>query len=77
MNPEKEAAIIREELAYIGRYQSNISPKLSKYQELEVKKGQLRKRLKEIGVAPNGPDKKMKKVHKMRGLDSKFNSYFK
>jgi hypothetical protein len=41
-----EAKLIREELAYIGRYLDGISPKLSKYQELVARKKELQQKLK-------------------------------
>jgi cell shape-determining protein MreC len=48
MNKEKELGIIRDELAYIGRYMQSISPKISRYQELKTKKELLQKRMKEL-----------------------------
>jgi len=51
-----EAKAIREELSYIGRYQDGISPKLSKWQELENKKIELRKRLKQLNDNTSGVD---------------------
>ncbi len=43
-----EAKLIREELAYIGRYLDGISPKLAKYQELMKRKEELRQKLKSL-----------------------------
>jgi hypothetical protein len=45
---EKEMTIIREELAYIGRYMQSISPKLSRYQELLARKLELQAKLKQL-----------------------------
>jgi hypothetical protein len=51
MKPKSHNREVREiwdKLAYIGRYTDGISPKLQKYQELQIEKEKLRKRLKEI-----------------------------
>ena len=45
---EKRVKLIKEELAFIGRYLCSISPKLSRYKELEQQKEVLRRELKEI-----------------------------
>lgn len=50
------AKAIREELALIGRYQTGISPKLTKWKELEARKKLLRKRLKQIPDKDSGTD---------------------
>lgn len=56
---------IREKLAEIGRYQSGINPKLSKWQELEDEKIRLRKELKATGDKTSGVNpEKMKKAKK-------------
>ena len=49
---------IRERLSEIGRYQDGISPKLSKWQELEDEKLRLRKLLKESGDRTSGVNPK-------------------
>lgn len=66
-----EAKAIREELAWIGRYQDGISPKLAKYQELEERKAVLRQQLKSLsdnksGVDPEpmGKNNKWRPAHK-------------
>lgn len=51
---ENEAKALREELAYIGRYMDSISPKLSKYKELEAKKETLREKLKQLKLSAPG-----------------------
>ena len=45
---EKRVKLIKEELAFIGRYLCSTSPKLSRYKELEQQKEVLRRELKEI-----------------------------
>jgi hypothetical protein len=60
-----EAKAIREELSYIGRYLTGISPKLAKYKELEERRDFLRKELKkhpdrESGTNPEPLPKKYK-----------------
>ena len=47
---EKEIRLINKELEHIDRYQSNISTKISKYQELENRKAILKERLTELGI---------------------------
>lgn len=64
MEAFREAKEIREKLGFIGRYQDGISPKLSKYQELEAEKARLRKRLKELNISTAGSNPKPFKKHK-------------
>lgn len=64
MNRAKE---IREKLAFIGRYMDSISPKLSKYQELEKEKELLRKELKTLGDNTSGVNPEKKKKHYFGG----------
>lgn len=45
---EKRVKLIKEELAFIGRYLGSISPKLSRYAELQKRKEELREELKAI-----------------------------
>lgn len=72
MKPEQEAKIIREQLAFIGRYLDGISPKVAKYAELQEEKSKLRKRLKEIGKkhkdAGSNPEPMRKKFTNFRDI---------
>ena len=67
-----EAKAIREELSYIGRYQDGISPKLEKWQELENRKQELRKKLKTLKDNTSGVNHgKMKKPRDIKRLYTK------
>ena len=61
MSTEKDAKLIREELAFIGRYLQSISPKLAKYKELTERRDFLRKQLKPLPKQAGSNPEKWKK----------------
>jgi hypothetical protein len=65
-----EAKLIREELAYIGRYLDGISPKLSKAQELLARKKELQDKLQTIKDKTSGvnPKPMKKELTKFRDI---------
>jgi len=65
-----EAKLIREELAYIGRYLNGISPKLAKAQELTARKKELQDKLKTIKDKTSGvnPTPMKNKLTKFRDI---------
>lgn len=71
LDVEREIKAIHEELSFIGRYQSSISPKLSKWQELEKRKQFLREELKKFPRKAYNP-KKMEKPNRgsMHGVNN-------
>lgn len=66
MDIERETKRIHQELAYIGRYQSSISPNLSKWQELEKRKQELRQELKKYPRKADNPKPIQKKAGKSK-----------